>query len=251
MTVAASSSAPILCAKGLHFGYRAGSETIIDASMLLRPGDLLGLVGENGAGKSTLLELLGGALRPRGGRISLLGEEVTHWSLAQRARHRVGFLPQQASVFRGLTVRDNLLAATELQPEPFADVDTTLRRLELSQLADRRASELSGGERRRVELARLFVTSPRVLLLDEPFAGLDRRCCGIVAQEMLRMAHAGAAILIAEQRIDHLKRLCGQLFAMRDGRPVSIDANALLVADAYNLGQSGGGPMQLERQLWD
>ncbi|MDZ4339323.1 MAG: ATP-binding cassette domain-containing protein, partial [candidate division NC10 bacterium] len=152
-----------------------GARTVVSGvAVAIRPGEVVGLLGPNGAGKTTIFYMILGLLRPDRGRVFLGGEEITTLPVYQRARRGIGFLPQEASVFRRLTVRENLLAVLETLPlseaERMKRLDDLLHELNIAHLADAPAYSLSGGERRRTEIARAMATSPTFILLDEPFA---------------------------------------------------------------------------------
>jgi len=155
-----------------------GKRRVVDNVALdVRAGEIVGLLGPNGAGKTTTFYMIVGLIRPTSGKILLNGEDVTALPMFRRARAGIGYLPQEASVFRKMTVRDNLLAVLETLKIPKADressADESLEKFGLSKLATQKAFTLSGGERRRLEIARALATKPDFLLMDEPFSGVD------------------------------------------------------------------------------
>ena len=199
----------LLTAHGLT--RRFGKRTVVNnISLSIEPGQVHGLLGPNGAGKTTLFRMLTGLLRPHAGRVELAGVDVTRWPLWRRARAGLGYLPQGASVFRHLTVRQNVLAGLRHQPRAAQNgqADALLARFALSDLADARADRLSGGERRRVEIVRALAADPRVLLVDEPFAGLDPIAAQGVRAHLQTLAGAGVAVLITDHRVRQAFKAC-------------------------------------------
>ena len=152
-------------------------KVVNDVTFHVDPGEIVGLLGPNGAGKTTVFKMAMGMVRPDGGSVELGGTDVTRFPMYKRARQGMGYLSQEPSVFRRLTTVQNLLAIAETLPlsrkDRTARIENLLDRLELGSLRDNRAETLSGGERRRLEIARSLLTEPSILLLDEPFAGVD------------------------------------------------------------------------------
>jgi lipopolysaccharide export system ATP-binding protein len=211
----------LLTAHGLT--RRFGKRTVVNnVSLCIEAGQVHGLLGPNGAGKTTLFRMLTGLLRPHGGRVELAGVDVTRWPLWRRARAGLGYLPQGASVFRHLTVRQNVLAGLRHRPRGarYAEAEALLARFALSDLADARADRLSGGERRRVEIVRALAADPRVLLVDEPFAGLDPIAAQGVRAHLQTLAGAGVAVLITDHRVRQAFKACTRVDI--------IDAGAIL-----------------------
>lgn len=191
-------------------------------SLDIQRGEVVGLLGPNGAGKTTSFSLLVGLLAADGGRIFLEGEEITPLPMYRRCRLGLGYLPQEPSVFRGLTVEENLLAILEL-----LDLDAAERReraralladLGLTDLARAPASTLSGGERRRLELARALVTSPRYLLLDEPFTGIDPIAVADIQQIVARLRERAIGILITDHNVRETLRITDRAYILYDGK---------------------------------
>ncbi|MCC6750904.1 MAG: ATP-binding cassette domain-containing protein [Deltaproteobacteria bacterium] len=198
---------------------RFAGRTVVDhVSLEVRRGEVLALLGPNGAGKSTLMRLLVGALRPEGGRVILGGEDVTRLPLHLRGRRGLGYLPQEPSAFTGLSVEDNLALVLELRGQPRAAGEAALALFELEPRRNQRASTLSGGERRRLELARLLCTRPTVALLDEPFAGLDPRAAEQLALHIARLAEHGVGVLLADHRAEQALAICHRACLLVDGR---------------------------------
>lgn len=183
--------------------HRGGRRVLDGVSLSVRDGASLAVLGPNGAGKTTAFSVIAGELAASAGRVRLFGREVDGWPLHRRARAGLGYLPQQASVFRGLTVEGNLRAALELssgrRPSPEA-LDGLLIRFGLAAVAKVRGGDLSGGERRRTELARLWATNPRVLLLDEPFAGLDPQASAALEGLLASLSAEGRTLIFSDHR---------------------------------------------------
>ncbi|MCB9548634.1 MAG: LPS export ABC transporter ATP-binding protein [Myxococcales bacterium] len=223
----------VLVAAGLQrrFGRRA---VVRDLHLAVAAGEIVALLGPNGAGKTTTFRMLAGLLRPHGGRVLLGGADVTTQPLWRRARAGLGYLPQEASVFRDLTVAANLdVALRDLPPaERAARRDDLLQRFGLAALAGARAHTLSGGERRRVEILRALAARPRVLLVDEPFAGLDPRAAEDIAAQLRRMAAEGVAVVITDHRVRQAFQACDRVDILADGVVLFSGTPAAAAADA-------------------
>ncbi len=176
-----------------------------DVSLRLGRGEVAGLLGPNGAGKTTCFYMITGLIQPDYGRIYLDGEDVTAQPMYQRARLGVGYLPQEASVFRGMSVEENVLAVVELrEPDPArARAETTrlLEELRIEHLRTARAVALSGGERRRVEIARALASEPAFMLLDEPFAGIDPLAIADIREVIGYLKGQGIGVLITDHNV--------------------------------------------------
>jgi len=217
---------PLLRAVDLVAGW--GRRPVLNGvGLSIRAGERVGLLGPNGAGKTTLFDALSGRLRPRSGRVLLEGEDVTGTAPHVLARRGLGYVPQTPSVFVDLTVRENLAAALDApaarRSRPPGAVDEALAGWALKDVADRRAAVLSGGERRRLEVARTLLLEPRVLLLDEPFAGLDpggRRAL----REGLKTLPRGTALVLTDHAADDVLASCDRVAVLIDGAVVSDGA---------------------------
>ena len=176
-----------------------------NVSLRLRRGEVAGLLGPNGAGKTTCFYMVTGLIQPDYGRIWLDGEEITGQPMYQRARMGLGYLPQEASIFRGMTVEENVLAVAELQrPDPAAarrEARRLLEELRIGHLAEASAVSLSGGERRRVEIARALASEPSFMLLDEPFAGIDPLAIADIREVISYLKRRGIGILITDHNV--------------------------------------------------
>jgi lipopolysaccharide export system ATP-binding protein len=198
------------------------ADAAVDVDLRLGPGERVALLGPNGAGKTTLFDLLSGRLRPRGGSVQLGGVDVSREGLPRRARRGLGYVAQEPTVFRDLSVRANLAVALRAparrgppgQPE---EVDAALESWGLTAIADRSAAVLSGGERRRVEIARALLTNPSVVLLDEPFAGLDPAARRVLARA-LEALPASVTLLISDHAAREVLDVVARVVLLEDGR---------------------------------
>jgi lipopolysaccharide export system ATP-binding protein len=198
-----------------------GREILRSVSLEVRAGEVVGLLGPNGAGKTTTFYAIVGLLRPDRGRVLLNGVEVTGEPMYVRARRGISYLPQEPSVFRKLSVEDNLLAILEALPLTRAErrerLEELLQELSIAHLAKNKAFSLSGGERRRVEITRALVTEPVFMLLDEPFAGIDPLAIldiqSIVGQ--LKERHIG--ILITDHNVRETLGICDRAYILNEG----------------------------------
>jgi lipopolysaccharide export system ATP-binding protein len=190
-------------------------------SLDIHPGEVVGLLGPNGAGKTTSFYMIVGLLRPDDGRIFLEGQEVTDLPMYKRCRLGMGYLPQESSVFRKLTVEENLLAILETldlsHGERRARLEELLAELELTPLARHKAYTLSGGERRRLEITRALVTSPRYLLLDEPFTGIDPIAIGDIQDIVARLKGRGIGVLITDHNVRETLGLTDRAYIIYSG----------------------------------
>jgi lipopolysaccharide export system ATP-binding protein len=207
-----------LIAQGLVKRFR--NRVVVDrVSVDIQRGEVVGLLGPNGAGKTTSFYMMVGLLRPEGGRIFLEGQEITDLPMYQRCRMGMGYLPQESSVFRKLTVEENLLAILETmdltEQERMARLRVLLAELDLTPLARHKAFTLSGGERRRLEITRALVTGPRYLLLDEPFTGIDP----IAIQEIVgRLRERGIGVLITDHNVRETLAITDRAYILYHGQ---------------------------------
>jgi lipopolysaccharide export system ATP-binding protein len=185
-------------------------------------GSVVGLLGPNGAGKTTSFYMIVGLLRPDGGRIFMEGQDVTELPMYKRCRLGMGYLPQESSVFRKLTVEENLLAILETldlsHGERMSRLAELLAELDLTPLARHKAFTLSGGERRRLEITRALVTSPRYLLLDEPFTGIDPIAIGDIQEIVARLKDRGIGVLITDHNVRETLAITDRAYILYDGR---------------------------------
>jgi len=200
----------MIAARGLHRRY--GTVLALqDLSLEVASGEVVALIGANGAGKSTALRLLAGLERPDAGSVWLDGVEITRWPLHRRVRAGLGYLPQGASVLPRLTGAENLALALQAAGHPAAEAPARLAAAGLSALAARLAGTLSGGERRRLEILRCLVLEPRVVLLDEPFAGVDPRHVAELRAAIRALAKGGRAVLLSDHALRETLRACDRV----------------------------------------
>jgi lipopolysaccharide export system ATP-binding protein len=200
------------------FGTR---KVVRGASLYVRRGEAVGLLGPNGAGKTTVFYMITGLIKADRGRIELDGYEVTHLPMYQRARLGIGYLPQEASIFRGLNVEDNIRSVLEVvQPDRKrreAELDALLEEFNISGLRKSPAIALSGGERRRVEIARALATRPNYMLLDEPFAGIDPIAVGDIQDLVRHLTYRGIGVLITDHNVRETLGLTDRAYIIYSG----------------------------------
>ena len=227
---AASPSAPaspaaqrLLTVEGLVRAYR-GRRVVDGVSIHVNAGEIVGLLGPNGAGKTTSFNMIVGLVRPDAGSVTFTETDVTRLPMHKRARLGIGYLTQEPSVFRKLTVEQNLLAILETCACSRAERTTRLAylldELDLSRLADSYAYQLSGGEKRRLEITRALVTSPRLMLMDEPFAGIDPIAVYEVQKIVRRLKERGLGILITDHNVRETLKLVDRAYLIHQGRVV-------------------------------
>ena len=235
----------LLRARGLQKSY--GSRKVVkNVSLEVRKGEVVGLLGPNGAGKTTSFYMIVGLVRADAGDITIDGEPVAHMPIHRRARMGLSYLPQEASIFRKLSVEDNVRAVLELQQEPDAGgrlVPLTKARIEerlAELLADLRvdhlraspALALSGGERRRVEIARALATQPRFILLDEPFAGIDPIAVIEIQTIIKLLKERGIGVLITDHNVRETLGICDHAFIISDGQVLAQGTPSEIVDNA-------------------
>lgn len=191
-------------------------------SISLEAGEVVGLLGPNGAGKTTTFYMVLGLLKPDRGRVMLNEEDVTDLPVYKRARKGLGFLPQEPSIFRKLTVEQNVMAILEIldlsEEERRQRLESLLRELDLTHLAKSRAYTLSGGERRRAEITRALVTSPDFMLLDEPFAGIDPIAIADIQAIIARLKAKGVGVLITDHNVRETLQIVDRAYLIYEGR---------------------------------
>jgi lipopolysaccharide export system ATP-binding protein len=212
--------APILRAEHLVKAY-AGRRVVNDVSIDVRAGEVVGLLGPNGAGKTTTFYMMVGLTRPDTGTVVLNGDDVTRLPMYERARRGIGYLPQEPSIFRKLTVEENILAilqTLDLSPaERAARLEQLLDELGIARLAKNKALSLSGGERRRVEISRALVISPAFMLLDEPFAGIDPIAVVDIQGIVTQLKKRGIGVLITDHNVRETLGICDRAYILNDG----------------------------------
>ena len=202
---------------------RFRNRVVVDrVSVDIQRGEIVGLLGPNGAGKTTSFYMIVGLLRAEGGRIFLEGEDITDLPMYQRCRRGMGYLPQESSVFRKLTVEENLLAILETmdltEEERMARLRVLLAELDLTRLARHKAYTLSGGERRRLEITRALVTNPRYLLLDEPFTGIDPIAIGDIQGIIGQLRERGIGVLITDHNVRETLAITDRAYILYNGQ---------------------------------
>ena len=210
-----------LTATGVGKTYRK-RPVVRNVSITVRRGEAVGLLGPNGAGKTTTFYMIVGLVRPDTGTISLDGTDITRLPMYRRARLGIGYLPQEASVFRGLTVEGNVMAALEVvEPDPDRRdlmLDELLTEFGISHLRRTPALALSGGERRRVEIARALATQPHYILLDEPLAGIDPIAVGEIRDLVGHLKNRGIGVLITDHNVRETLEIIDRAYIMHDGQ---------------------------------
>lgn len=220
-----------------------GSRKVVhDVSVQVGKGEVVGLLGPNGAGKTTSFYMIVGLLRADGGQILIDGEDVTRMPIHKRSRMGLSYLPQEASIFRKLSVADNVRAILELQTDvqgqalSSAQVDKRLRELladlRVDHLHDSPAVALSGGERRRVEIARALATDPRFILLDEPFAGIDPIAVIEIQRIIAFLKQRGIGVLITDHNVRETLGICDHAYIISEGRVLAEGTPDDIVANA-------------------
>lgn len=204
-----------------------------DLSVNVNPGEIVGLLGPNGAGKTTTFYMLVGLIKPHDGKVFLDSEELTPLPMYKRARMGISYLSQEPSVFRKLTVSDNIMAILEIaepsRKERERKLSTLLEDLNLAHLANQKGYTLSGGERRRVEISRALVTNPKYLLLDEPFSGIDPIVVGELQNILHGLKKEGLGILITDHNVREVLSIVDRAYIIYDGKElISGDSHFLL-----------------------
>jgi len=212
-----------------------GRRVVDGVSFSMEAGEIVGLLGPNGAGKTTTFRMTVGIFPPDSGEVFLRGAECSALPMFRRARLGMGYLPQEASVFRQMRVRDNLLAVLEAMPYTRARrrlrADALLEELELAHLADNKAYTLSGGERRRLEICRALATDPSILLLDEPFAGVDPIAVEEIQAIIHRLRQREIGVLITDHNVRETLESTDRAYIIHQGRILREGTAAELVAD--------------------
>ncbi len=201
-----------------------GRRVVASASMSVKSGQVVGLLGPNGAGKTTTFYMAVGLIQPDAGRVYLDDEDITDYPMYKRARRGVGYLPQETSIFRKLTVRQNILAILEFLPMTReareGRTDQLLEELGISRLRDQKASVLSGGEQRRLEISRALATRPSFILLDEPFAGVDPLAVMDIKKIIEHLKGKGIGILISDHNVRETLGACDFAYILNSGEVI-------------------------------
>ncbi len=228
------SDGPLLETRKLVKAYR-GRKVVNEVSFHVNEGEIIGLLGPNGAGKTTSFRMTVGLTKPDAGEVWLGGRECSRLPMFKRARLGMGYLPQEPSIFRRMNVRHNLLAVLEAMPltraEQGARADGLLAELDMSHLADNLADTLSGGERRRLEIARALASDPAILLLDEPFAGVDPIAIEEIQDLIRKLRQRNIGILITDHNVRETLQSTDRAYIIHQGRILREGTAARLVED--------------------
>jgi lipopolysaccharide export system ATP-binding protein len=225
----------LLAARGLRKSYQART-VVDDLSLEVRTGEVVGLLGPNGAGKSTAFYMIVGLVAADGGAVLVDDHDITALTIDQRARLGVGYLPQEASVFRRLSAADNIMAVLELHPKLDAGarakrLDELLGQLRIEHVRDSLGMSLSGGERRRVEIARALAAEPRFLLLDEPFAGVDPLSVADIQNIMRELAAHNIGVLITDHNVRETLSVCSRAYIVDQGTVIAAGSAEQVLAN--------------------
>jgi lipopolysaccharide export system ATP-binding protein len=223
-----------LVIEGLTKSYR-GRPVISDISLHIQSGEVVGLLGPNGAGKTTTFYCVVGLVRPEAGRVLLGGQDVSRLPMYLRARSGISYLPQEPSIFRKMTVEENLIAILETLDMPREEIRertaTVMEELKIAHLAKNKAYNLSGGERRRAEIARALVISPSFILLDEPFSGIDPIAVADIQKIIYQLKRKGIGLLMTDHNVQETLRITDRAYIIAEGRIFRSGTPDQLAAD--------------------
>lgn len=213
-----------------------GRQVVMGANLAVKRGEAVGLLGPNGAGKTTIFYMITGLVPADGGTVELDGHDITHLPMYQRARLGIGYLPQEASIFRGLSVEDNIYAVLEIVEKSKrrreAELNLLLEEFHIAHLRKSSAISLSGGERRRVEIARALASRPSFMLLDEPFAGIDPIAVGDIQNLVRHLTMRGIGVLITDHNVRETLGLIDRAYIIHSGQVLMEGAPQDIVASA-------------------
>ena len=206
-----------------------------DVSIEVQPGEVVGLLGPNGAGKTTTFYMIIGFIRPDAGQVFLGDDNISRWPMYRRAGKGIGYLAQEASVFRKLSVEQNIMAILQFRNlsrrERKERLEALLRELDIAHLRKNKAYTLSGGERRRVEITRALVSEPKFILLDEPFAGIDPIAVEDIQRIIARLVERGLGVLITDHNVRETLSICTRAYIMCDGAILKAGNSEFLAND--------------------
>jgi lipopolysaccharide export system ATP-binding protein len=213
-----------------------GTKSVVDGvNLKINAGEVVGLLGPNGAGKTTTFYMIVGLVPATSGRVLFDGKDITSLRMHERARTGIGYLPQEASVFRKLTVYENILAITEAigmaKSLRSAEVDLRLSELNLTSVAKQKAYTLSGGERRRLEIARTLVMRPKFLLMDEPFAAIDPISVSEVQKIILQLKSQGIGVIVTDHNVRETLRIVDRAYLIHKGKVLTEGSGDFLIQD--------------------
>lgn len=234
MNMSASNSNASLKAENLSKSY-SGREVVSNVSFYVNPGEVVGLLGPNGAGKTTSFYAVVGLVNPEIGRVFLGDEELTNHPMHVRARKGIGYLPQEASVFRALSVEDNISAILELQglskAEQSSKLEKLLNEFRLNKVRKSMGGVLSGGERRRTEIARALACDPNFILLDEPFAGVDPIAVEDIQRIIVQLKNKGIGVLITDHNVQETLHITDRAYLLFEGKILKEGSAETLASD--------------------
>ena len=225
----------MLSAQGLRKRYKQ-REVVADFGLTLKAGEVVGLLGHNGAGKTTCFYMIVGLVSADAGKIELDGQDITAEPMYKRAKLGVGYLPQEPSVFRKLSVADNIRLVLELRDDldeagAEKELASLLDELQITHVADQLGASLSGGERRRVEIARALAAKPRLMLLDEPFAGVDPISVGEIQRIVKHLKDRGIGVLITDHNVRETLGICDRAYILNEGSVLAQGAPEALLSN--------------------
>jgi|TARA_B100001093_G_C26815189_1_gene1009369 lipopolysaccharide export system ATP-binding protein len=231
-----------------------GPKTVVNnVSIKVNQGEIVGLLGPNGAGKTTTFYSIVGLIKPDAGSVYLGGKDITGLPMYKRARNGIGYLAQEASVFRNLSVRDNILAVLEHQGIPKEDqinkVDLLMKEFGLTEISDSMGKVLSGGERRRTEIARALATDPKFILLDEPFAGVDPIAVEEIQTIVNSLKKKNIGILITDHNVDETLSITDRSYLMFEGKLLKSGTSEELASDEQVRKLYLGQRFELKRKI--
>ena len=225
----------MLSAEGLQKSFKS-RQVVRDFGFSIREGEVVGLLGPNGAGKTTCFYMVVGLVEADAGSIKLDQQDITGQPMHARAKLGIGYLPQEASVFRRLSVADNIMAVLELREgltpqQRDTELESLLDELKIAHIAGQKGISLSGGERRRVEIARALAARPRYMLLDEPFAGVDPISVGEIQRIVRHLKERGIGVLITDHNVRETLGICDRAYILNEGAVLSRGTPAHILAD--------------------
>ncbi|MFP6680615.1 MAG: LPS export ABC transporter ATP-binding protein [Gammaproteobacteria bacterium] len=227
----------VLTVRHLSKTYKS-RRVVHDVSLTVEGGEVVGLLGPNGAGKTTSFYMIVGLVASEGGSIHINSEDLTRLPMDLRARHGLGYLPQEASVFRKLTVEKNIAAVLEIVPKLTSDqkarrLDTLLHEFHIQHIKDNLGMSLSGGERRRVEIARALASQPEFVLLDDPFAGVDPISVGDIQRIIQHLSQLGIGVLITDHNVRETLGICDRAYIVNEGRIIAEGTSEQILTDDH------------------
>ncbi len=201
-----------------------GKKVVDDVNLMVKQGQVTGLLGPNGAGKTTTFYMAVGLIKPDAGKVYIGKEDITQFPMYIRARKGIGYLPQESSIFKKLTVKQNITAILEVLPKNGFDIEQKaiglMKELGIERLANQKASSLSGGERRRLEISRVLATDPLFILLDEPFAGIDPLAVIDIQQIIYQLTKKSIGVLISDHNVRETLGVCDNAYIMSQGKVI-------------------------------